>query len=72
MATKRQPGALTLSEDDRRVLAARAAGLAAPRDPTAAVEEIRWQLSHALPAVREVLRRLPPPTRSAGPGCSAR
>jgi len=41
--------------------AARAAGLAAPQDPAAASGEIGWQLRRASPAVREVLRRLPPP-----------
>ncbi len=46
--------------------AAKAAGLAAPHDPTAVADEVRWQLSHASPTVREVLRKLPPPTRSAG------
>jgi hypothetical protein len=46
--------------------AAKATGLAAPHDPTAVADEVRWQLSHASPAVRDVLRRLPPPTRSAG------
>jgi hypothetical protein len=42
-----------------------AAGLAAPDDPTAAAREAGWQLHHASPAVREVLRRLPPPSRAA-------
>ena len=46
--------------------AAKAAGLAAPDDPTAVADEVRWQLSHASPAVRDVLRRLPPPTRPTG------
>ena len=46
--------------------AAKAAGLAAPDDPTAAEDELRWQLDHASQAVREVLRRLPPPLRAAG------
>jgi hypothetical protein len=46
--------------------AAKAAGLAAPDDPTAAADELRCQLRHAPPAVREVLRRLPPPTGAAG------
>ena len=41
--------------------AAVAAGLAAPDDPTAASDEVRWALGHASPAVREVLRRLPAP-----------
>jgi Imm-5 like putative immunity protein len=113
----RQPGTLTLSEDDRRVLAAWAADCAertlslfeaeAPNDPrpraaidglrafargelrigpvralaarahaaarevshpaaVAAPREAGWQLRHASPAVREVLRRLPPPGRAAG------
>ena len=44
--------------------AAKAAGLATPDDPTAATDEIRWALGHASPAVREVLRRLPPPPRT--------
>ena len=43
--------------------AARAAGLAAPHDAAAAAREIGWQLNHASPAVRDVLRRLPPPIR---------
>ncbi len=46
--------------------AAKAAGLAAPHDPAAVADEVRWQQSHASPAVRNVLRKLPPPTRSAG------
>lgn len=46
--------------------AAKAAGLAAPHDPTAVADEVRWQLSHASPAVRDVLRRLPPPTGHGG------
>jgi hypothetical protein len=46
--------------------AAIAAGLAAPHDPTAVADEVRWQQSHASPTVRDVLRRLPPPTRPAG------
>jgi hypothetical protein len=46
--------------------AAMAAALAAPSDPTAGVNEVRWQWSHASPAVRNVLRRLPPPIRSRG------
>jgi hypothetical protein len=41
--------------------AAKAAGLAAPHDPAAVAREILWQLGHASPAVRGVLRRLPPP-----------
>jgi len=45
---------------------AKAAGLAAPGNRTAMEDEIRWALSHAAPAVRDALRRLPPPTRSAG------
>jgi hypothetical protein len=46
--------------------AAKAAGLAAPDDRTAVADEARWQQRHASPTVREVLRKLPPPTRSAG------
>jgi hypothetical protein len=49
------------------VYAAKAAGLAAPGDPAAVANEVGWQLSHASQTVRDVLRRLPPPTRSAGP-----
>ncbi len=43
-----------------------AARLAAPHDPTAIADELRWALRHASPTVRDVLRRLPPPTRPAG------
>lgn len=46
--------------------AAKAAGLAAPHDPAAVAEEARWQLDHASPAVRDILRKLPPPARDAG------
>jgi len=46
--------------------AAKAAGLAAPDDPAAVANEVRWQLGHASPAVRDVLRRLPPPTHRSG------
>ena len=46
--------------------AAKAAGLAAPDEPTAVAEEVRWALCRASPAVRDVLRRLPPPTRATG------
>jgi hypothetical protein len=46
--------------------AAKAAGLAGPHDPTAVADEVAWQQSHASPTVREVLRRLPAPTRPAG------
>jgi hypothetical protein len=46
--------------------AAVARELAAPDDPNAATSEVGWALSHASPAVRAVLRRLPPPTRPAG------
>ncbi len=71
---ERKPGALTLSEDDRRMAAhargvayaAKAAGLAAPDDPAAVANEVGWQLSHASQTVRDVLRRLPPPPRSTG------
>jgi hypothetical protein len=46
--------------------AAKAVGLAAPGHPTAAADEVRWQLRHAPPAVRDILRRLPPPPHAAG------
>lgn len=46
--------------------AAKAAGLAAPNDPTAVAHEVLWQLRHASPTVRDILRRLPPPTRPTG------
>jgi hypothetical protein len=46
--------------------AAMAAELAAPNDPTAAASEVHWALSHASPAVRETLLKLPAPPRSAG------
>jgi len=46
------------------VYAAIAAGLAAPDDPNAVAAEARWQLEHASPTVREVLRRLPVPPRA--------
>jgi hypothetical protein len=46
--------------------ASKAVGLAAPHDPTTVAEEIRWQQSHASPAVRDVLQRLPPPPRAKG------
>ena len=46
--------------------AAKAAGLASPDDPTAVAEEARWQRGHLSPAVRDALRRLPPPPRVAG------
>jgi hypothetical protein len=46
--------------------AAVAAGLAAPDDPTAVADEVRWQVRHSSPGVRDVLLRLPPPRRSGG------
>ncbi len=48
------------------VYAVMAAGLAAPGNPTASTAEARWQLEHASPEVRAVLRRLPPPPTGAG------
>lgn len=42
--------------------AAKAVGLATPGNPTAAHDEVEWQLRHASPEVREALRRLPPPS----------
>ena len=41
-----------------------AASLATPDDPTAASDEIRWALSRASPAARDVLRKLPAPPRA--------
>jgi hypothetical protein len=46
--------------------AAKAAGLAAPDDPTAMADEVRWQLDQASCAVRDVLRKLLPRTCPAG------
>lgn len=46
--------------------AAKAVALAAPDDPAAIADEVRWQLRHATPAVRDALGRLRPPHRSAG------
>ncbi|MEA2504671.1 MAG: hypothetical protein QOG36_1714 [Actinomycetota bacterium] len=46
--------------------AAKAAGLAAPDDPVAVADEVRWGLSRASPAVRDVLRRLAARTRAGG------
>jgi hypothetical protein len=46
--------------------AAKAAALAAPDDPAAVANEVRWALRHATPAVLDALRRLPPPVRPAG------
>ena len=46
--------------------AAKAVALVAPTDPVTVADEVRWQLSHASRAVRDVLRTLPPPPRSAG------
>jgi hypothetical protein len=46
--------------------AAIAAGLAAPDDPAAVGDEATWQLEHASPTVRAVLRKLPPPPRPGG------
>lgn len=46
--------------------AAKAHALAAPDDPAAVADEVRWALEHASPAVRDVLRRLPPPDRPNG------
>jgi len=48
--------------------AVKAAGLAAPDQPEAADEEIRWQLDHMSIAVRAALRTLPPVgENSSGP-----
>jgi len=48
--------------------AAKAAGLAASDQPTAASDEISWQLKHMNAQVRATLRQLPPlGENSAGP-----
>lgn len=39
---------------------------AVPGDPSAVADEVRWQLDHASPTVRQILRRLPPPIRAGG------
>jgi hypothetical protein len=53
--------------------AAKAVALAHPDRPVE--DEVRWQLEHATPAVREALRRLPPlgedPAGPLGPGLLA-
>ncbi len=50
-----------------RALAARAHAAAREvGDPPAVADEVGWQQRHTWPAVRDVLRRLPPPTRPAG------
>jgi hypothetical protein len=46
--------------------AAVAVGLAIPDDAGAVARETRWQVRRAAPQVREVLRRLPAPSRSRG------
>lgn len=43
-----------------------AAGLAAPKDSNAAAQEAQWQVNHASPMVRNVMRKLPAPKRSGG------
>ncbi len=43
-----------------------AAGLAAPTDSSATVQEAQWQVDHAAPLVRNVMRKLPAPKRSGG------
>jgi hypothetical protein len=50
--------------------AAIAAGLAHPDDSAAMSDEVEWQLAHASPSVRDVLRRLPP-RRAAKTGINA-
>lgn len=40
--------------------AAKAAGVAAPDQPSAMANEIHWQVQHMSPAVRVALRQLPP------------
>lgn len=44
--------------------AAIAVGEASPDDTDAATEEAHWQLDHATPIVRDVLRKLPRPPRA--------
>jgi hypothetical protein len=55
--------------------AAKAAGLAAPERPSAAKDEIRWQLDCMSAAVRDALRQLPPVGQNSsgplGPGLLA-
>lgn len=46
--------------------AAKAAGLATPDDPEAVAGVVEWAQSHASPAVRDLLRRLPSRTRAEG------
>jgi hypothetical protein len=46
--------------------AAKAAGSAVPDDPEAARRVVEWAEEHAPPAVRAVLRRLPPRRRAGG------
>ena len=46
--------------------AAVARAAAAPHDPAAAQDEVAGAIRGASPAVREVLRRLPPPVRAGG------
>lgn len=43
-----------------------AAGLAAPDDPSASVNELAWAIDHASPQVRAVLRTLPAPRGAGG------
>jgi hypothetical protein len=48
--------------------AAKAAGLAAPHPSKAVSEEIRWQIDHMSPPVRDALQKLPPiGQNSSGP-----
>ncbi|HLI56644.1 MAG TPA: hypothetical protein VKY26_06360, partial [Actinomycetota bacterium] len=55
--------------------AVRAASLVAPDQAQVTSEEIRWQLTHMTPEVREALRSLPPvgenPSGPLGPGLLA-
>jgi len=46
--------------------AAIAAGLAAPDDPDAVVNEARWQQGHLTPEASAILAELPSPARSGG------
>lgn len=43
--------------------AAIAVGLASPDDPNALVDEANWQIEHASPKIRDVMRKLPVPRK---------
>ena len=58
-------GSLNGPNSNQQVLS-RGRSDARAHDPTAVADDVRWQQSHASPTVRDVLRRLPPPTRLTG------